>query len=242
MRGNLQLSLLHDTQAYPPTSSAVPRDPDLQYLIKEREVALDKELLQLVQGACKADNLSRALDITRLMKNPATVEAAAKVAGFYHLPGLQERITAVKGEKERERRQTAMRGPDSRRDREHVAATPNGSHAAGGSVRNYTEFAPRDKPRRSFTGKAVNRDSTPVGPPDSGRSDSHIPETPGVGVEETPEPERPEDVGDDSFVSAAQSPKRQADDDLFAVPAKRKQDDLPSANGKQGQTMATETG
>lgn len=76
---------------------------------------MDKEMLQLVQGACKADNLQRALDVARLMHHSATIEAAAKVAAFYHLPGLQERIQSVKGEKEkekREKRREATRAPE----------------------------------------------------------------------------------------------------------------------------------
>ena len=171
----MQLSYLVDSNAELP-------DPDTEYTIKQREVSLDKELLQLVQGACKADNLQRALDLTRLMNNPATVDAAAKVAGFYHLPGLQERIAGVKGETERKR---------SREKRKTIRRSEvySNGHGAGSSTpappsKHFSEFAPRDgKPRRSFGGVNKNRDSTPQStagalPSALARSETYIPETP----------------------------------------------------------------
>lgn len=65
------------------------------------KVQLDKDLLQLVQGACKADQLARALDLTRMMHANSSREAAAKIAAFYHLPGLEERIGRIKYERAR---------------------------------------------------------------------------------------------------------------------------------------------
>lgn len=59
IRGELQLNVMHDSMAIADDIA------ELEMSIRAREVALDKELLQLVQGACKADNLSRALDLTR---------------------------------------------------------------------------------------------------------------------------------------------------------------------------------
>ena len=158
VRGDIHLSLLRDSNERNPAS-------EIEYTIKEREVELDKELLQLVQSACKADSLQRALDLARLMHNPATVEAAAKVAAFYHLPGLQERIQGVKAAKE------MTRIPEKRARRDAPAPAPT----SAGVSKAFADFAPRnDGPRRSFGG--VRRDSTPAA---SGRSETYVPETPG---------------------------------------------------------------
>ena len=161
-------------------SAACMRDLDdsaMEYDIKAKEVSLDKELLQLVQAACKADNLARALDITRLMRNPATVEAAAKVAAFYHLPGLQERITGVASHVE-----IASRKRKPRRSFESLVSNspiiPSSHHMNGHRAPPPAEFAPRTAVRRSFGG--VQRDSTPIG-----RGDSYIPETP-LGEDDPP--------------------------------------------------------
>lgn len=150
---------------------------------------MGKEMLQLVQGACKADNLQRALDVARLMHHSATIEAAAKVAAFYHLPGLQERIQSVKGEKEkekREKRREATRGPE----RSYRYSSPPPEKAVS---REFMDFAPRATNRRSFAGAGagVNRDSTPAA---SGPPSTFIPETPGLEVDATPAPGFDEDT------------------------------------------------
>ncbi|OCF45863.1 chromosome transmission fidelity protein 4 [Kwoniella heveanensis CBS 569] len=209
VRGHITLSALTDSS-----------DPEAEYLIKEREVALDKELLQLVQAACKADNLQRALDLARLMHNTGTIEAAAKVAAFYHLPGLQERIAGVKSEKERKKR-----APRSRpRVTEYTPAPVPSSSVVNGSgaqsSKGFTaDFAPRaGGARRSFGG--VNRDATPIS---TAPASTYIPETPSNEEELTQAPE--EDTG------SPIAKRRKLDDDEveeFAVPqppqAKKKEE------------------
>lgn len=197
---------------------------ELEMSIKQREVALDKELLQLVQGACKADNLARALDLTRLMHNPATLDAAAKVAAFYHLPGLQERI--VRGKQAVELRR--MREGHSRRTAKKTNANP----AEAGPSRGFSDFAPKAS-RRSFGGVApgTGRDTTPAL---SGRSmETFIPETPEpeARITETPGPDYFEDTRNRS-ASPDIKRKRDAPTAEPISPPRRQVEDLPMSNGE----------
>lgn len=171
---------------------------------------MDKEMLQLVQGACKADNLQRALDVARLMHHSASIEAAAKVAAFYHLPGLQERIQDVKGEKEKEKREK-KREATRASEKSYRYSSPPQEKATS---RQFTDFAPRTANRRSFAGAGVNRDSTPAAsyPPST-----FIPETPGLEVDATPAP----GIEEDTALSDMKR-KREKEVDDFAAPSSKK--------------------
>ena len=215
VRGELQLSLLQDTLG---TTDDV---SDVEISIRAREVALDKELLQLVQGACKADSLQRALDVTRLMHNTATIDAAAKVAAFYHLPGLQEHIQGVKTDMELKR----MKECKAKRS----SMTANGhSNGNGSSTKQFSDFAPRPSgARRSFGG--VQRDSTPAA---SGRSETYIPETPiHINfVEGTPAP----DDGEEDVMPGSPEMKRKRDEEKveeFSAPIKKRAEEFHLSNG-----------
>lgn len=75
---------------------AAPEDDDARRQLTAAEVALDKELLKLMQMACKADKLEAALEAARLLTHPASLEAAIKLAGFFRLGGLEQRIIRLR--------------------------------------------------------------------------------------------------------------------------------------------------
>ena len=78
-------------------------------ILTSRELALDKSLIQLIQHACKTDRLARALDLTRMLHLTHSFDAAIKIAAFYHLIGLQEKMEALKDEREADDRLEALR-------------------------------------------------------------------------------------------------------------------------------------
>lgn len=143
----------------------------------EAGVATDRQLLQLVQSACKADQLARALDLARMMSSTSTLDAALKLASFYHLPGLQEKIADVKAAKSnpsassrrvfhREREVSPRKDYAERSDRKSDAA------------RQFADFAPGGR-RRTFGGRSAHAPNTPLDSPGPG-SREVVPETPGA--------------------------------------------------------------
>lgn len=68
--------------------------------IVTREKALDKELIILIQGACKSNNIPRAIELAKLSHYTSALDAAIKLADFYRLVGLKEKIMMIKSERE----------------------------------------------------------------------------------------------------------------------------------------------
>ncbi|KAF5326398.1 hypothetical protein D9611_000497 [Ephemerocybe angulata] len=70
--------------------------------VQTREQALDKELILLIQGACKNGNVPRAIELVKLLHNVPSYTAAGQVADFYKLWVLKEKVEALKELREEE--------------------------------------------------------------------------------------------------------------------------------------------
>jgi len=132
--------------------------------ISRREFSLDKELIQLIQLACKSDRLQRALDAASLLHHTPSFDMAIKVAQFYHLVGLQEKLTALKAARaetdrlEEEKDQRRKWGRHSA----PIAAPHNNTHTSS-HQRQFEEFAPPSAVVRKSLAPAIPVASSALG-------------------------------------------------------------------------------
>ncbi|KAL8281253.1 hypothetical protein RQP46_006287 [Phenoliferia psychrophenolica] len=78
---------------------ASPDDYVLKSSLSRQELEADKHLLKIIQTACKGENQHAAFDATLMLSQPASLAAAGKIAAFFHLPALEERIARAAEEK-----------------------------------------------------------------------------------------------------------------------------------------------
>lgn len=108
----------------------------------------DKDLLQLIQLACKSDKHLRALDAARELHGTRMLDAALQIAGFFHLTSLADRMDGLREwiETKAER--------DERIDREGLESVPTDefAEAASRSRRVLVESSQSPKPSFSASG------------------------------------------------------------------------------------------
>ncbi|KAI0302532.1 hypothetical protein BC826DRAFT_419747 [Russula brevipes] len=199
-------------------------DEDVPDEILARELALDKELVQLIQTACKNDKLPRALELARMLHHASSFDMAVKVAGFYRLIGLQEKMQALKDDRiaRGERRQ---RRRDWARDYDPVLPPrlpPADVPRAGGS-KAFQDFGPPAVVHRPGLARA-----TPSLPPPPPPNEDYVPAAAVNGESKRKWVDEDGDVAHGGGAAQVDSAKRRAavdDDEFTARPSSR-----PKAN------------
>ncbi|KAG8783688.1 hypothetical protein FRC15_004714 [Serendipita sp. 397] len=123
-----------------------------------RELEMDKDLIKLLQAAIKDRQLQRANDIVRLLNHINSLDTAAKLAEYYHLVALQDKINSWKKWREEnedpleemEERRTWSRGVLPIPPSDEMVAHLLGNTASSGRPQ---EFKPASMfPKRSLVG------------------------------------------------------------------------------------------
>ncbi|TIB86792.1 WD40 repeat-like protein [Wallemia mellicola] len=109
-QGQLEESVMRDSLLLNHARDSNEED-EFEEEIKQHEIQIDKGILQLINTACKADKLQRALDAAAMLNQFTSIDAAMKIAAFFHLPSLQDRIYLLKEDKisQRERKQNTKK-------------------------------------------------------------------------------------------------------------------------------------
>ena len=61
---------------------------------------MDREFILPIQTTCKSNNISRAIELTKLLHHTVSFDAAMKIADFYHLVGFKEKVEIIKADRE----------------------------------------------------------------------------------------------------------------------------------------------
>ena len=128
--------------------------------ISTRELEMDKDLIKLLQLAIKERHLQRAHDIIRLLNHVSSLDTAMKLAEYYHLVGLQDKIRIWKAwreenddpSEERDERREWDRGPRSIYPPGELVGHLLGGAASGGRPQ---EFKPAPMFPRRGLGNAI---------------------------------------------------------------------------------------
>ena len=191
--------------------------------ISKGELDLDKEIIQLIQLACKHDKLQRAIDLAKLLHNTAAFDLAVKVADFYHLPGLREKISVLKSV-----RQEVDRLRDSRDRRRDWRSAAGPIRPTYDIYANHEQYAARSLQNAS-PAPSIHRPGLVAATPSADPSPfSRKPAPPSasagpsrVHVEDSPPPEkRKRDIEEsqESYGSSSESnTKRRAIDDSVST-------------------------
>jgi chromosome transmission fidelity protein 4 len=130
--------------------------------VSSRELEMDKELIKLLQGAIKDRQLQRANDLIRLLHHINSLDTANKLAEYYHLIGLQEKIKSWKEWREenddpsedRNQRRSWARGVQPLPPSESMVGHILGNKGNGGRPQDF--HASSIIPRRSLTNAIPN--------------------------------------------------------------------------------------
>ncbi|GAA5856457.1 hypothetical protein JCM8547_008753 [Rhodosporidiobolus lusitaniae] len=142
-QGQLEEKYLRESLFVSHRKDGAPADDyTLKSALAREELAADKHLLQIIQTFCKADRLEAALDAVLLLSQSASLNAAVKIAAFFDLPALKERIELIQQAKEDEADPDAAAARRQSKwahlsDERYIAAAPaeNGFGAVGSSQR-----------------------------------------------------------------------------------------------------------
>ena len=74
-------------------------DDIIENEMKSNEINIDKQILQLMQTACKAQKYQRALDAVKMLHQFQSIDVALQIASYFEVASLQDRIYLLKEDK-----------------------------------------------------------------------------------------------------------------------------------------------
>jgi chromosome transmission fidelity protein 4 len=136
--------------------------------ISRKELELDKEIIQLIQNACKHDKPLRVLELANMLHHTPSLDMAVKVADFYHYYGLQEKLLMLKEDREgyddpREAAQKQRR--QWKRDSAPVPPPRQSSHSEHQPAKPFQDFGPPPAVHRPGLARATPGAGDPSKPP-----------------------------------------------------------------------------